>query len=80
LKVRVNGGGGADGSRVFTWPELLGDNNAIACDGTRGGMWSMDMAIRGGLLEEGDDTVYITLNVFVGVMYDYIRLEGPPSL
>jgi hypothetical protein len=47
---------------------------------TRGGMWSMDMAIRGGLLEEGDDTVYITLNVFVGVMYDYIRLEGPPSV
>lgn len=82
MKVRVNGGG-ADGSGVFTWPELLGDNNAIARHGIRGSMWSVDMAIRGGLLEEGDNTVYITqtsaLNVFVGVMYDYIRLEGPPS-
>ncbi|GJN10430.1 hypothetical protein PR202_ga28524 [Eleusine coracana subsp. coracana] len=82
LKVQVNSGG-AGGDGVFTGPELLGDNNAIARHGIRGTLWSMDMAIKGNLLEEGDNVIRITqmsaLNIFVGVMYDYIRLEGPPS-
>ncbi|TVU20081.1 hypothetical protein EJB05_36273, partial [Eragrostis curvula] len=79
LQVQVNDGAGE--GRVFTWPELLGDNNAIARHGIRGTQWSLDMAIQGEVLNEGDNTIYITqtsvLNNLVGVMYDYIRLEGP---
>ncbi|TVU40623.1 hypothetical protein EJB05_14092, partial [Eragrostis curvula] len=81
LKVQVNERAGEAG--VFTWPELLGDNNAIARHGIHGTQWNMDMVIQGGLLNKSNNTIYVTqmgaLRIFVGVMYDYIRLEEPSS-
>ncbi|XP_062179528.1 uncharacterized protein LOC133884200 [Phragmites australis] len=80
LQVQVNGGTGGGGG-VFTSPELLGDNNAIARHGIRGTQWSLDLAIKGDMIHQGDNTIYITqtsaLSELVGAMYDYIRLEGP---
>ena len=77
LQVRVNGGDGAPPAPAL----LMGDNNAIARHGIRGTEWSLDFRIEARLLNQGDNTIHITqasaLNQFVGVMYDYIRLEGP---
>ncbi|CAN6345595.1 unnamed protein product [Urochloa humidicola] len=80
LQVQVNGGvvGGSPAAAV-----LMGDNNAIARHGIRGTEWSLHFGIEGSLLRQGDNTIHITqtsaLNQFVGVMYDYIRLEGPST-
>ncbi|KAL6641954.1 hypothetical protein ACP70R_020135 [Stipagrostis hirtigluma subsp. patula] len=78
LQVLVNVGS-RTGS-VFTTPEL-GDGNAIARHGIHGVHWSFEFAIRGYLLSEGENTISITQTMafdeFMGVMYDYIRLEGP---
>ncbi|OEL24895.1 hypothetical protein BAE44_0014084 [Dichanthelium oligosanthes] len=80
LQVQVNGGG------VWCAPpalQLMGDNNAIARHGIRGTEWSLDFDVEGHLLNQGDNTISITqasaLSQFAGVMYDYIRLEGPAS-
>ncbi|KAF8724805.1 hypothetical protein HU200_020743 [Digitaria exilis] len=83
LQVEVNdGGGGVRGSPAAAL--LMGDNNAIARHGIRGTEWSLEFGIEGHLLSEGDNTIHITqtsaLNQLVGVMYDYIRLEGPSSV
>ncbi|XP_021303662.1 uncharacterized protein LOC8066570 [Sorghum bicolor] len=79
LKVQVNSGAGAGaGGEV----NLLGDNNAIARHGIRGTQWSLDMDVKGHLLNQGDNTIYINQTTpyqFAGVMYDYIRLEGPST-
>ncbi|KAF8726922.1 hypothetical protein HU200_019406 [Digitaria exilis] len=79
LQVEVNGGGSVRSSPAAA--ALMGDNNAIARHGIRGTEWSLDYGIEGHLLNQGDNTIHITqtsaLNQLVGVMYDYIRLEGP---
>ncbi|KAJ1274020.1 hypothetical protein BS78_05G031500 [Paspalum vaginatum] len=76
LQVHVNGGGGA----VFTTAEF-GGGNAIARHGIRGVQRSFEFPIRGRLLREGENSVGITQTrasgEFLGVMYDYVRLEGP---
>ncbi|KAL6640477.1 hypothetical protein ACP70R_021600 [Stipagrostis hirtigluma subsp. patula] len=78
LQVHVNGGARRGG--VFTTPEF-GDGNAIARHGIHGVQWSFEFAIRGYLLSEGENTISVTqtraFDEFMGVMYDYIRLEGP---
>ncbi|TKW25456.1 hypothetical protein SEVIR_3G121000v4 [Setaria viridis] len=86
LQVQVNGGGGDGAAGTRGAPAaafLMGDNNAIARHGIRGTEWSLDLGIDGRLLIRGDNTIDITqasaLNQFVGVMYDYIRLEGPST-
>ena len=76
LKVQVN-----SGVRSIQGVRLMGDNNAIARHGIRGTQWSLDMNFKGDLLNQGDNTIYInqtSAQLFAGVMYDYIRLEGPP--
>ncbi|RLM69771.1 rhamnogalacturonate lyase-like [Panicum miliaceum] len=83
LQVQVNGGGG-----VFTTP-VMGDDNAIARHGIHGLQWSLDFAIGGHLLVQGDNAIDIKVAQagaggpaearIAGVMYDYIRLEGPSS-
>ncbi|XP_025810179.1 rhamnogalacturonate lyase B-like isoform X2 [Panicum hallii] len=79
LQVRVNDGGAPPAPAA----SLMGDNNAIARHGIRGTEWSLDFRIEGRLLSQGDNTIHITqasaLNQLVGVMYDYIRLEGPST-
>nr|XP_034602808.1 rhamnogalacturonate lyase-like isoform X2 [Setaria viridis]TKW07659.1 hypothetical protein SEVIR_7G321101v2 [Setaria viridis] len=82
LQVHVNGGGMRRGGGVFTTPEF-GGGNAIARHGIHGVQWSFEFPIRGYLLEEGENRISITqtraFGEFLGVMYDYIRLEGPPG-
>ncbi|PUZ44957.1 hypothetical protein GQ55_8G181500 [Panicum hallii var. hallii] len=83
LQVQVNGGGG-----VFTTP-VMGDDNAIARHGIHGLQWSLEFAIGGHLLVQGDNAIDIKVAQagaggpaaarISGVMYDYIRLEGPSS-
>ncbi|RLM69928.1 rhamnogalacturonate lyase-like isoform X1 [Panicum miliaceum] len=81
LRVQVNGGG-ARRSRggVFTTPEI-GDGNAIARHGIHGVQRSFEFPIMGRMLQEGENSISITRTrasgLFLGVMYDYIRLEGP---
>ncbi|KAG2555668.1 hypothetical protein PVAP13_8NG036801 [Panicum virgatum] len=83
LRVQGLNGGGAGRSRgggVFTTPEI-GDGNAIARHGIHGVQRSFEFPIMGRLLQEGENSISITqtraLGLFLGVMYDYIRLEGP---
>ncbi|KAF7053263.1 hypothetical protein CFC21_061236 [Triticum aestivum] len=87
LQLRVNGapvtrrGSSADAG-VFVTPDF-GDGNAIARHSDHGTWWSFEFGINGYLLMEGENTISITqvraLSEFMGVMYDYIRLEGPPG-
>uniref|UniRef100_A0A0A9A2W2 Rhamnogalacturonan endolyase n=1 Tax=Arundo donax TaxID=35708 RepID=A0A0A9A2W2_ARUDO len=85
LQVQVNGGTARRGG-VFAMPEM-GDDNAISRHGIHGAQWSLEFAIRGQLLFQGDNTIYMNLALagtggpakVAGVMYDYIRLEGPSS-
>jgi len=79
IKVRVNGR--ATREAVFSTPEF-GEGNAIARHGIHGGVqWSFEFPIRGYLLRQGENSISITQTVafgpFLGVMYDYLRLEGP---
>ncbi|PUZ62841.1 hypothetical protein GQ55_3G019100 [Panicum hallii var. hallii] len=82
LRVQVNGGGARRGrGGVFTTAEI-GDGNAIARHGIHGVQRSFEFPIRGRLLQEGENSISITQTralegLFLGVMYDYIRLEGP---
>jgi rhamnogalacturonan endolyase len=83
FKVQVNGGTAMKGG-VFTTAEM-GDDNAIARHGIHGLPLSMEFPINGLHLLQGDNTVYIKLipagqggtSNIAGVIYDYIRLEGP---
>ncbi|XP_021316364.1 rhamnogalacturonate lyase B [Sorghum bicolor] len=81
LTVRVNGR--TTREAVFSTPEF-GEGNAIARHGIHGGVqWSFEFPIRGYLLRQGgENSISITQTMafgpFLGVMYDYLRLEGPP--
>ncbi|CAN6372045.1 unnamed protein product [Urochloa humidicola] len=85
LQVQVNGGTRGSGG-VFTTPEM-GDDKAIARHGIHGLQWSLEFAIPGHQLLQGDNTIDMKLTQtgpaapakIAGVMYDYIRLEGPSS-
>ncbi|CAL4987968.1 unnamed protein product [Urochloa decumbens] len=85
LQVQVNRGA-RGGVGVFTTPDM-GDDNAVARHGIHGLQWSLEFAIPGHQLLQGDNTIDMKLAQtgsaaqakIVGVMYDYIRLEGPSS-
>uniref|UniRef100_A0A0E0MC48 rhamnogalacturonan endolyase n=1 Tax=Oryza punctata TaxID=4537 RepID=A0A0E0MC48_ORYPU len=80
-RVQVVVNGRAD--EALTTAAAFGDGNAIARHGIHGVQWSLEFGIKGYMLVEGDEenVVFITqtraLSPFFGVMYDYIRLEGP---
>ncbi|XP_066341864.1 uncharacterized protein [Miscanthus floridulus] len=85
LQVQVNGDARRGG--VFTTPDM-GDDNAITRHGIHGMQRSLEFAVGGHLLRQGDNTIGLELitqqgpegpAMVAGVMYDYIRLEGPPS-
>lgn len=74
--MHVNGrGGGAFATAEF------GGGNAIARHGIAGVQRIFEFGVSGHLLQEGDNSIGITqtraLGPFMGLMYDYIRLEGP---
>ncbi|XP_040371168.1 probable rhamnogalacturonate lyase B isoform X1 [Rosa chinensis] len=60
---------------------LIGGDNAIARHGIHGLYWFFSINVPSSLLNEGNNTIYLTQSrggaPFRGVMYDYIRLEGP---
>ncbi|KAK7282914.1 hypothetical protein RIF29_12032 [Crotalaria pallida] len=81
LQIRVN----EPSARrpVFT-TGLIGRDNSVARHGIHGIYWMYNVNIPGSLLIDGTNTMYFTQprnqSPFQGIMYDYIRLEAPPSL
>ncbi|GAB4839482.1 hypothetical protein Ancab_029006 [Ancistrocladus abbreviatus] len=80
LQVRVNDGNA--NPPLFT-SGLIGRDNSIARHGIHGLYWLYSIDIQGGMLVQGDNTVFLTqprsASPFQGILYDYIRLEGPPT-
>ncbi|KAK6773164.1 hypothetical protein RDI58_028402 [Solanum bulbocastanum] len=62
----------------------IGGDNAIARHAIHGIYWLFTVTIPGSLLLGGENTIFLTqaktANTFQGIMYDYIRLEGPSCL
>ncbi|KAM7518487.1 hypothetical protein LguiB_017449 [Lonicera macranthoides] len=63
---------------------VIGWDNAIARHGIHGIYWLFNVDLHGAqLLEEDYNTIFLTqansTSPFQGIMYDYIRLEGPSS-
>ncbi|KAJ8637536.1 hypothetical protein MRB53_011803 [Persea americana] len=61
----------------------IGRDNSIARHGIHGLYWLFNIEVPGTLLVEGENTIFLTqpksTSPFQGIMYDYIRLEGPPD-
>lgn len=80
LKVRVND---SNAQRPLFSSGLIGRDNSIARHGIHGLYWLYSVNIPGSMLVEGENTIFFTQprcnGPFQGIMYDYIRLEGPPS-
>ncbi|KAK6125848.1 hypothetical protein DH2020_040416 [Rehmannia glutinosa] len=59
----------------------IGRDNAIARHGIHGRYWLYSVDVSGSQLVNGKNTIYLKQSrgssPFIGVMYDYIRLEGP---
>ncbi|KAL3840492.1 hypothetical protein ACJIZ3_025083 [Penstemon smallii] len=80
LEVRIN-------KREANPPQfssgLIGSDNSIARHGIHGLYWLFNVEILGSQLTQGDNTIYLTqarnASALHGIMYDYIRFEGPPS-
>ncbi|XP_019447183.1 PREDICTED: uncharacterized protein LOC109350396 [Lupinus angustifolius] len=81
VQVRLNDPGAY--SPLFT-TGLIGDDNAIARHGNHGLYWFYTINIPSSHLVKGTNTIYLrqarAASPFVGVMYDYIRLESPAPL
>ncbi|KAK1370821.1 Rhamnogalacturonan endolyase [Heracleum sosnowskyi] len=81
LQVRVNN---EQAARPVFSTGLLGDDNAIARHGIHGLYYLYSISFPGSLLHTGQNTIFLRQSragsPFIGVMYDYIRLEQPPSL
>ena len=62
---------------------LIGGDNAIARHGIHGLHSLYSIGVGGDHLVKGKNTIYLrqsrATTPFQGVMYDYIRLEGPPT-
>ncbi|XP_026657969.2 probable rhamnogalacturonate lyase B [Phoenix dactylifera] len=63
--------------------ELNGKDNAIARHGIHGLYWLYNINIQNNWLVQGDNTIFLTQpnsqSPFQGIMYDYIRMEGPSN-
>ncbi|GKE70839.1 probable rhamnogalacturonate lyase B [Tanacetum coccineum] len=80
LQVRVND---INGNPLFS-TRLIGKDSAIARHAIHGLYWFFNIDIPGTLLQSrGENSIYLTQanngSGFVGVMYDYIRLEVAPT-
>ncbi|GFY85916.1 rhamnogalacturonate lyase family protein [Actinidia rufa] len=80
LQVRVND---PNTNRPLFSSGLFGRDNAIARHGIHGLYWLYGVDIPYAFLVQGDNTIYLTQtrgqSPWQNLMYDYIRLEGPPS-
>ncbi|GMJ02531.1 hypothetical protein like AT1G09890 [Hibiscus trionum] len=79
LQVRVND----DANSPLFSTGQIGKDNTIARHGIHGLYRLYNVDVPGNLLLEGDNTIFLTqannTSPFQGIMYDYIRLEGPAS-
>ncbi|URE35677.1 Rhamnogalacturonate lyase [Musa troglodytarum] len=61
---------------------LIGRDNSIARHGIHGLYWLFNIDVQSAWLIQGDNTIYLmqtkSSSPFQGIMYDYIRMEGPP--
>ncbi|XP_057729379.1 rhamnogalacturonate lyase B-like isoform X1 [Arachis stenosperma] len=80
LQVRVNNP--KEDPPMFT-SGLIGKDNAIARHGIHGLYRLYNIDVSSHLLVKDDNIIYLTQTIangpFQGIMYDYIRLEAPPS-
>ncbi|MQM09174.1 hypothetical protein Taro_042040 [Colocasia esculenta] len=80
LQVRINDPK-ADPAHFSTG--VIGEDNSIARHGIHGLYWLFNIDVKSSWLTEGDNSIFLTQAMskspFQGVMYDYIRLEGPPK-
>lgn len=78
LQVRFND---VNANRPHFTTGLIGRDNSIARHGIHGLYWLYNIDVRSTWLVQGDNTIYLTQprcqSPFQGIMYDYIRLEGP---
>ncbi|XP_050234926.1 probable rhamnogalacturonate lyase B [Mercurialis annua] len=78
LQVRMND----PKSNIIFASGMIGKDNSIARHGIHGLYWLYNVDVAGARLVQGDNTVFLTqprsISPFQGIMYDYIRLEGPP--
>lgn len=60
----------------------FGQDNSIARHGIHGEHRTWTIEVPSSLLQRGSNVLFLTqrkaTGLFAGVMYDYIRLEGPP--
>lgn len=79
LQVRVND---PNANRPLFTTGLIGRDNAIARHGIHGLYLLYHVNIPGTRFIEGENTIFLKqprcTSPFQGIMYDYIRLEGPP--
>lgn len=80
LQVRVNS---PAVPRPLFSSRLIGKENTIARHGIHGLYWLFNVDVPSSVLKKGDNIIFLTqprkLDAFVGLMYDYIRLEAPPN-
>lgn len=80
LQVRVND---PNTNRPIFTTGLIGRDNSIARHGSHGLYWLYSVDIQGSKLVQGDNTLFLTQprcqSPFQGILYDYLRLEAPPS-
>lgn len=80
MQVRIND---PKARRPLFTSGLIGRDNSVARHGIHGIYWLFNINVPGAQLVEGDNTIFLTqprcTSLFQGLMYDYIRLEGPPS-
>ncbi|KAK9930104.1 hypothetical protein M0R45_027160 [Rubus argutus] len=80
LQVRIND---PDAKNPLFTTGQIGNDNTIARHGIHGLYRLYNVVIPSVELVEGNNTIFLTremsVSPFQGVMYDYIRLEGPPS-
>lgn len=81
LQVRIND---PDVNLPVFSSGVIGADNAIARHGIRGIYWLFSVEIPGSELVQGENTIYLTQarssSPFQGIMYDYIRMESPPTV
>lgn len=60
---------------------LIGKDNTIARHGIHGLYWLFNIDVSGAWLVQGMNTIYLkqprNQSPFQGLMYDYLRMEGP---
>ncbi|CAN6542923.1 unnamed protein product [Malus baccata var. baccata] len=80
LQVRIND---LEASNPLFSTGQIGNDNTIARHGIHGLYRLYSVDIPGAQLLEGNNTIFLTralsISPFQGIMYDYIRLEGPAS-